>query len=139
AVLHLSSELEVAPEDYEFQRLHGMRMGLHGILAADHGTRTRIYAPVGRHADLLAYLVRRLLENGANGSFVNLIADRSVPAAEVSGDPFAVDSGASSPVKRPADLFAPRRRNSRGLDLADPLAVAGMEAARERFAELTWT
>ena len=109
---------------FEFQRLHGMGERLHEILRDEHGTKTRIYAPVGRHADLLAYLVRRLLENGANGSFVNMIADREVPAAQVARDPFDdSDSGAESPVRCPADLFAPARRNSRGLDVTDPLAI----------------
>ena len=62
--------------DYEFQRLHGMGERLHDIVLTDHGTRCRIYAPVGAHRDLLAYLVRRLLENGANSSFVNQIVER---------------------------------------------------------------
>jgi RHH-type transcriptional regulator, proline utilization regulon repressor / proline dehydrogenase / delta 1-pyrroline-5-carboxylate dehydrogenase len=65
---------------FEFQRLHGMGERLHDIVLTDHGTRCRIYAPVGAHRDLLAYLVRRLLENGANSSFVNQIVDEDVPA-----------------------------------------------------------
>ncbi|MEO7223321.1 MAG: proline dehydrogenase family protein, partial [Devosia sp.] len=83
AVLHLAKELGADNAQFEFQRLHGMGERLHQILRDEHGTKTRIYAPVGRHADLLAYLVRRLLENGANGSFVNMIADRDVPASQV--------------------------------------------------------
>ncbi len=96
---------------------------LHQILTDEHGTKTRIYAPVGRHADLLAYLVRRLLENGANGSFVNMIADRDVPASRVAADPFET---ALSPgrITVPADIFAPSRRNSRGADITDPLTMA---------------
>ncbi len=69
--------------DFEFQRLHGMGEGLHRIVQADHGTRLRIYAPVGAHRELLAYLVRRLLENGANSSFVNQVVDDAVPAEVV--------------------------------------------------------
>ena len=68
---------------FEFQRLHGMGERLHDIVLTDHQTRCRIYAPVGAHRDLLAYLVRRLLENGANSSFVNQIVDADVPPAVV--------------------------------------------------------
>jgi RHH-type proline utilization regulon transcriptional repressor/proline dehydrogenase/delta 1-pyrroline-5-carboxylate dehydrogenase len=67
------------PRPFEFQRLHGMGERLHDIVLTDKGTRCRIYAPVGAHRDLLAYLVRRLLENGANSSFVNQIVDEDVP------------------------------------------------------------
>ena len=83
AVLELAETLAVDKTAYEFQRLHGMGERLHQIVHDQSGTRTRIYAPVGRHVDLLAYLVRRLLENGANGSFVNMIADREIPAGKV--------------------------------------------------------
>ena len=116
---------------FEFQRLHGMGEDVYAELAkveTDAGTlRTpvRIYAPVGGHKDLLAYLVRRLLENGANSSFVNRMADAEVPVAELVGDPVA-ELAALSPRRNPAiplpgDIF-PGRRNSRGVDLSDPLA-----------------
>ena len=75
-------------DGYEFQRLHGMGENLHDVVIESSGTRCRIYAPVGAHRDLLAYLVRRLLENGANSSFVNQIVDEDVPASEVARDPF---------------------------------------------------
>ena len=139
AVLQLASQLGAAPTDYEFQRLHGMGERLHEILHTEHGTRTRIYAPVGRHADLLAYLVRRLLENGANGSFVNMIADRDVPAADVVRDPFAAIATAQPLVKAPAELFAPKRKNSRGLDLTDPLIVERLHRRRNGFADRSWS
>ena len=94
--------------------------------AAEGAARTpvRIYAPVGGHKELLAYLVRRLLENGANSSFVNRMADAEVPVAELVGDPVA-ELAALSPRRNPAiplprDIF-PGRRNSKGLDLSDPL------------------
>ena len=74
---------------FEFQRLHGMGEALHEHIRAAHGARCRIYAPVGAHRDLLAYLVRRLLENGANSSFVNQILDKDVPAADIAACPFA--------------------------------------------------
>ncbi|MGB3336766.1 MAG: L-glutamate gamma-semialdehyde dehydrogenase [Devosia sp.] len=89
AVLHLAAHAGRGPETFEFQRLHGMGERLHEVLRTNHGTRTRIYAPVGAHKDLLAYLVRRLLENGANGSFVYQIADEDIPAAVVAEDPIA--------------------------------------------------
>ena len=68
---------------FEFQRLHGMGESLHDAVLGEHGTRCRIYAPVGAHEDLLAYLVRRLLENGANSSFVNQIVDASIEPEEI--------------------------------------------------------
>ncbi len=139
AVLQLAAQIGAAPTDYEFQRLHGMGERLHEILRTEHGTRTRIYAPVGRHADLLAYLVRRLLENGANGSFVNMIADRDVPAADVVRDPFVAIEVAQPLVKAPAELFAPKRKNSRGLDLADPMIMERLDRRRTAHAERTWT
>ncbi len=115
---------------FEFQRLHGMGEDVYEEFArieADAGsprTPVRIYAPVGGHKDLLAYLVRRLLENGANSSFVNRMADAEVPVAELVGDP-ADELTALSPRRNPAiplpgDIFA-GRRNSAGVDLADPL------------------
>ena len=79
AVLHMARDMGLGPEDYEFQRLHGMGETLHSLVLHAEGTRCRIYAPVGAHEDLLAYLVRRLLENGANSSFVNQIVDETIP------------------------------------------------------------
>ncbi len=116
--------------DYEFQRLHGMGEDVYAALArleSDEGapqTPVRIYAPVGGHKELLAYLVRRLLENGANSSFVNRMADADVPLAALIGDPVAELSGLS-PRRNPAialpHAIFPGRRNSAGIDLADPL------------------
>ena len=139
AVLHLADELGATTGEFEFQRLHGMGERLHDIVKDEAGTRTRIYAPVGRHADLLAYLVRRLLENGANGSFVNLIADRDVPAAAVAADPLAAPLAAKPRVTMPSELFAPERLNSRGWDLTDPLVVARLGSERDAFAGKLWS
>jgi len=139
AVLTLAAQLGATPEQYEFQRLHGMGERLHDILTTEFGTRTRIYAPVGRHADLLAYLVRRLLENGANGSFVNMIADRDVPAAEVVRDPITLVETERARVTPPPALFLPARQNSRGLDLSDPLIIERLDRRRGGFADRTWT
>ena len=109
---------------FEFQRLHGMGERLHDIVLKRDKTRCRIYAPVGAHRDLLAYLVRRLLENGANSSFVNQIVDEEVAPEEVAACPLsAVEAmlpGLSNrAISRGPDLFAPERRNSEGFDLTD--------------------
>ena len=138
AVLHIAAELGASKESFELQRLHGMGEKLHQVLGEEAGTRTRVYAPVGRHADLLAYLVRRLLENGANGSFVHMIGDRDIPAAEVAADPFAHLNDAPR-ITPPADIFLPARGNSRGLDLADPEVLSNLTVGRRRFEGRTWS
>src|SRR4051812_24791601 len=109
--------------DFEFQRLHGMGEGLYEPLVREQGYHTRIYAPVGGHQDLLAYLVRRLLENGANSSFVHQLADESLSDADILADPvtkIAAVGGSRHPaIPLPKDLFEPVRGNSEGLDLND--------------------
>jgi RHH-type proline utilization regulon transcriptional repressor/proline dehydrogenase/delta 1-pyrroline-5-carboxylate dehydrogenase len=115
-----------AGREFEFQRLHGMGEDVYEVLAEQEGdrpTRVRIYAPVGGHKDLLAYLVRRLLENGANSSFVNRMADADVPVAELVTNPVSDLAGLEPKrnlsISLPADVY-PNRRNSSGIDLADP-------------------
>ena len=132
-------EMGADPASYEFQRLHGMGEALHDMVLRNEGTRCRIYAPVGAHRDLLAYLVRRLLENGANSSFVNQIVDEDVPAATVAADPFAALEGAgkNAAVIAPQALFG-ARANSRGFDLHNRTDLAQIEAARAPFANATW-
>ena len=127
-------ELAGSREDLEFQRLHGMGESLYdGLAAADDGVRCRVYAPVGSHEDLLAYLVRRLLENGANNSFVNRMADEQLPIAAVIADPVqtlaALPARAHPQIPRPPALYGEPRRNSRGVDLADPVEVRALSAA----------
>ena len=132
-------EIGAARGAYEFQRLHGMGAALHEILRQDHGTRCRIYAPVGQHRDLLAYLVRRLLENGANSSFVNQVLNPDVPPEAVARDPFgALALGQASPVTAPAQLFGACRVNSAGHDLNDPLTLDRIEAARAPYRRCQW-
>jgi RHH-type proline utilization regulon transcriptional repressor/proline dehydrogenase/delta 1-pyrroline-5-carboxylate dehydrogenase len=118
--------------DFEFQRLHGMGAGLYERLVREEGYSCRVYAPVGGHRDLLAYLVRRLLENGANSSFVHQLADSRISEAELLADPavrIAALGGSPHPaIPLPADIF-PGRRNSAGLDLADAATLAQVEAA----------
>ncbi len=134
----VAAVLEMAGDrPFEFQRLHGMGERLHDIIRADHGHRLRIYAPVGAHRELLAYLVRRLLENGANSSFVNQIVDENVPPGVVAACPLTTLEGlaqAENPAlpKGPA-LFAPSRENSRGWDIANPVVLATLTAARAPF------
>ncbi len=126
---------------FEFQRLHGMGEALHEITRRNNNTRCRIYAPVGAHRDLLAYLVRRLLENGANSSFVNQIVDEEVPAEVVAADPFeAYDAEVSNTaVLAPIDLYGEERPNSKGWDLHDDVDLAEIEEARAPFKDHNWT
>ena len=162
AVLHLAAEAGRDKDTFEFQRLHGMGERLHEVLRTVNGTRTRIYAPVGAHKDLLAYLVRRLLENGANGSFVYQIADEGIPASTVAEDPIAkiltlniapaqsgsspyqgeVGRGYGAGIPNPANptptgLLAPPQ-NYAGRDRTDPIAFPEMESARAAFATTQW-
>jgi RHH-type proline utilization regulon transcriptional repressor/proline dehydrogenase/delta 1-pyrroline-5-carboxylate dehydrogenase len=107
-------------DGFEFQRLHGMGEALYGKLLADRpGAACRTYAPVGGHRDLLAYLVRRLLENGANSSFVSVAADPGVPVSDLLRRPADLIGSAAAArhprLPRPRDLFAPRI-NSRGVE-----------------------
>jgi RHH-type proline utilization regulon transcriptional repressor/proline dehydrogenase/delta 1-pyrroline-5-carboxylate dehydrogenase len=123
-------ELAGKREDWEFQRLHGMGEALYEeIVGPDKMSRPcRVYAPVGSHEDLLAYLVRRLLENGANASFVNRIVDERQPISAIVADPVAALAKLKSKphpnIPLPRDLYRPERANSTGIDLADrhPLA-----------------
>lgn len=142
----LASVIELAGgrRDLEFQRLHGMGEALHDAAAGPegYGIPCRIYAPVGSHEDLLCYLVRRLLENGSNTSFVNRIVDASLPVAEIVADPVA--KMAALPVKAhpriplPPNLYGAGRRNARGLDLSEPKELRALQAAMARVAG-AWT
>jgi len=132
AVLDMAEGID--PGAYEFQRLHGMGEALYDIVRAETDARCRIYAPVGAHRDLLAYLVRRLLENGANSSFVNQIVDADVPAREVAACPFAALNTAPGPfepeIRKGPELYDPERTNSRGFDLNDATVLAKIDAER---------
>ncbi len=122
----IAAVAELAGEHpYEFQRLHGMGQALHSAVVDPDslGKPCRIYAPVGGHRDLLAYLVRRLLENGANTSFVNRLADDEAPIEAIIADPVekaaALTEKANPLIPPPPKLFAPARKNSLGLPLWD--------------------
>ncbi len=121
--------------EMEFQRLHGMGELLYKAAEQTLGKSLKVrgYAPVGEHEDLLPYLVRRLLENGANSSFVNRFMDADVPVEEVARDPvvlvesFANKRHAGIPV--PRDLYGAARKNSRGVNLTDPLEAEALLSA----------
>ena len=130
--------------EFELQRLHGM-----GELLYDEARRQlpglpapRVYAPVGAHRDLLPYLVRRLLENGANSSFVNRLLDAKVSLNEVVRDPVADvthwGSARNAFIPVPAALFGSARVNSRGIDLGRPDQAAALAGEMEAFRELRW-
>ncbi|MFP5329456.1 MAG: bifunctional proline dehydrogenase/L-glutamate gamma-semialdehyde dehydrogenase PutA [Alphaproteobacteria bacterium] len=133
---------------FEFQRLHGMGEALYeelGKLEAaigDPPTPVRIYAPVGSHKELLAYLVRRLLENGANSSFVNRIANEEYSHEELVSDPVAdlerLEPKRNPLIQLPRDIFGSQRRNSAGVDLADPLVREPLLARLKTLEARSW-
>jgi RHH-type transcriptional regulator, proline utilization regulon repressor / proline dehydrogenase / delta 1-pyrroline-5-carboxylate dehydrogenase len=130
---------------FEFQRLHGMGEEVYAALRRTEGnnpTPVRIYAPVGGHKELLAYLVRRLLENGANTSFVNRMGDAGIPAADLVSDPVA-ELAALHPrrnpaIPLPAAIFG-ERRNSAGIDLSDPLIREPLTMRLHALESSFWT
>ena len=129
AILDIAKQENRGIDTFEFQRLHGMGETLHTIVLNEHNTRCRIYAPVGAHEDLLAYLVRRLLENGANSSFVNQIVDENVSPEAVAACPF--DSLGTTPqLTKGPDLYQPERMNSKGWDLTHKPTLEQIAAAR---------
>lgn len=122
-------------KDYEFQRLHGMGDALYAALAEMSGVPVRVYAPVGPHRDLLAYLVRRLIENGANSSFVARAADPDAPEDALIADPRDIVGDASRArhphLPLPPQLFRPLRANSRGVEFGDRTALAALLRERD--------
>ena len=145
SIYHLAGP-DFSVGDYEFQCLHGMGEPLYEqVVGGEKLNRPcRIYAPVGTHETLLAYLVRRLLENGANSSFVNRIADPAVSIDDLIADPAEVVKAMPHPGARhdqialPADLY-PDRRNSDGLDLSDEAELARLGDALRESAQIAWT
>ena len=138
------SELAGDRQDFEFQRLHGMGADLYGVVMEADGFHhaCRVYAPVGSHEDLLPYLVRRLLENGSNTSFVNRIVDESLPVEEVVEDPIA-KARKTRPIAHPniplpADIYGESRKNSRGVNLANDMDAVALAASMQAFAGRSW-
>ncbi|MDX1634976.1 MAG: bifunctional proline dehydrogenase/L-glutamate gamma-semialdehyde dehydrogenase PutA [Marinobacter sp.] len=141
AIMELAKANKIT--NYEFQRLHGMGESLHSEVLRDSGVPCRIYAPVGPHKDLLAYLVRRLLENGANSSFVNQIVDTRITPEDIAKDPMDVvramgENISSKAITHPRKLFGEKRRNSKGWDITDPVTVAEIEKGRGAYKDYRW-
>jgi len=141
AIWHLARQQR---REFEFQRLHGMGEELYAAVTRADGLAVpcRVYAPVGEHEDLLPYLVRRLLENGANTSFVNRIVNENEPVAAIVADPVrtvdALAEAAHPKIPLPADLYRPERRNSSGLQLADGAVLAELAGRMQRVSRRPW-
>ncbi len=122
--------------DFEFQRLHGMGENLYEKLKEESNVPCRIYAPVGLHRDLLAYLVRRMLENGANSSFVHKIIDKKINPEIVVKDPVAdfKNNKISHPLNIPPHDFLPDRKNSQGWDFQDATTISNLAENAKKFA-----
>ncbi len=137
------AEMAGGAEGYEFQRLHGMGEASYGALLADgQDFACRTYAPVGGHQDLLAYLVRRLLENGANSSFVSVAGDLNVPISSLLARPAdrigQPEQAANRRIPLPAALYGPSRPNSRGVEFGHRASLSALQsdvaaAARSGF------
>ena len=126
-------------DNFEFQRLHGMGESLYDQIVNQDKVQCRVYAPVGHHEDLLAYLVRRLLENGANSSFVNAIVDESQPVESLLPDPVEKIQGYKSKVNPQIDLpialYGEERNNSKGLDLTDINHITPLKENMDKWLE----
>ncbi len=132
--------LELAGDDkegFEFQCLHGMGDTLYDQIVTEEKIQCRVYAPVGVHEDLLAYLVRRLLENGANSSFVNAIVDDTKPVEDLLEDPVEktqrLKQKYNNQISMPIALYGDERPNSKGLDLTHIDRVTPLKLALERW------
>jgi RHH-type proline utilization regulon transcriptional repressor/proline dehydrogenase/delta 1-pyrroline-5-carboxylate dehydrogenase len=131
--------------DVECQRLHGMGEALYAaLLRIDaRALPCRVYAPVGSHEDLLPYLVRRLLENGANSSFVNRLADASAPIDRLIADPVEAMRTTlglrQAGIPLPRDLYGATRVNARGLDLSSVRALTGLAKEMQRAGNERWS
>ena len=154
AIYHMAGPDRFTPRQYEFQCLHGMGEPLYEQVVGPEsegklGRPCRIYAPVGTHETLLAYLVRRLLENGANTSFVNQMADPAIPIAELVRDPVQRvqelarqegQIGRPHPqIPLPAQLYGTVRVNSRGMDLANEQQLADLTHHLQDSARVEWS
>jgi RHH-type transcriptional regulator, proline utilization regulon repressor / proline dehydrogenase / delta 1-pyrroline-5-carboxylate dehydrogenase len=141
AIWHLARR---CGREFEFQRLHGMGEELYATVtrAEGLGVPCRVYAPVGEHEDLLPYLVRRLLENGANTSFVNRLVNEDEPVERIVADPVgsvdALEQVAHPRIPLPVDVYQPERRNSTGLQLADGAVLTELAQRMQRVSRRPW-
>ncbi len=143
AVLELAESGNIDFQQFEFQRLHGMGESLHDYVVNDKNARCRIYAPVGEHQDLLAYLVRRLLENGANSSFVNQIVDNSVSPSDIAMDPILHWQGfgesiGNPNIQLPENIYGNSRLNAKGWDITDLGTLQSVNQKRNIYCRHTW-
>jgi len=134
--------IELAGDDkkgFEFQCLHGMGDSLYDQIVTVENIQCRIYAPVGEHEDLLAYLVRRLLENGANSSFVNAIVDETRPVESLLEDPVErtqrLKSKYNEQIQKPINLYGEERDSSKGIDLTDINQITPLKASIDRWVD----
>ena len=129
-------------KEFEFQRIHGMGEQLHNDILPKHGRICRVYAPVGNKQELLPYLARRILENGANSSFVNQIADLSWNPEDIAKDPFvSLEEARKSnyrPIPLPANIFGNNRINSRGWDIHSLDILEEIQSGRQSFHDHVW-
>jgi len=140
----LVSVCEIAGDNkgYEIQRLHGMGESLHDAITNKYGVKSRIYAPIGSHKELLAYLMRRLLENGANSSFINHLFDESISPKSLSQDVFSIVE--QDPVKShvkiplPEDIYKNTRHNSRSIILSEQDQVDTLVKNQVRWVNHKW-
>lgn len=140
AVIKMAAQHAPHGGGFELQRLHGMGAELHACLAQEYGVKTRIYAPVGAHRDLLAYLVRRLLENGANNSFVSQLTDRNIAVSELVRDPLdlchANETAAHPEIGLPTACVEAGRLQAGGCDVTQSDQAAFFERAAQRAAAI---
>lgn len=140
----LISVCEIAGNNkgFEVQRLHGMGESLHNQLASQYGVLSRIYAPIGSHKDLLAYLMRRLLENGANSSFINHLFDENIKPSELATDILSEVENASqarhSKIPLPKDIYQPARGNSKSIVLSEQDEVDALNVAQKSWIDYEW-
>ena len=129
-------------EGFEIQRLHGMGESLHKQLASQYSVVSRVYAPVGSHTDLLAYLMRRLLENGANSSFINHLFDENIKPIELAADILSDVEGATQAshlkILLPKDIFQPSRDNSKSIVLSEQDEVDNLGVQQQPWISYQW-
>ena len=133
-------------KNYEFQRLHGMGESLHAQIMKQGDSRCRIYAPVGAHEDLLAYLVRRLLENGANSSFVHQLVNPAIAPEVIAKDPLKQLQQrqqqklplVSEAIATPAKLFGEERENAMGWDITDSVTMEALQQQQANWQKQSW-
>ena len=140
-ILAIAAE-QSSPRDFEFQRLHGMGDALYDTVLEKHRKTVRIYAPVGAHKDLLPYLVRRLLENGANSSFVHQLVDPSVPVESLIDHPVSqlrkFASLGNNKIPLPPALYGATRKNSQGLNMNIQKSLTELENAYKPQLDRQW-